>query len=174
MAAVVMPAVRRGETFTAVMSQPCRQAELLVPAAALAFRVPKVSTVFSCPFSSLIWEAKKFPAGLFGPESGKSEATLAPNSIRSPVSTASPSCAERKSFPETGRVCGVRKPVSVMSVLPCAGETTAPPELSFKHAGPGSLNFRGLSPLLICQFFSKTARIVGVDPACFSISSKNL
>ena len=42
--------VAAAETSIAVISQPCRQPEVLVPAAAFAFLVPNVPDVSSTPF----------------------------------------------------------------------------------------------------------------------------
>lgn len=49
---------------------------VFVPAAALAFLVPKVPEVSSSPFWSFICDAKKLPTGLFGPERGASVGTV--------------------------------------------------------------------------------------------------
>ena len=95
-------------------------------------REPNVPDVSRAPAESFIWDAKKLPTGLLGPDTAVSAAVEAPNSIRSPVSPASPSCDETYSLPVIGAASGVTKPVSVMSVLPDEGDTTAPPLHSVK------------------------------------------
>lgn len=52
--AVVIPGSRRAETSTAVISHPCLQAEVLVPAAVFAFLFPNVPSVFSVPSEEFI------------------------------------------------------------------------------------------------------------------------
>ena len=55
------------------------------------------------------------------------------------------------------------------------GDLAGAAQTVFQTRRPRKLELPGPVPTLsICQFFLKTARIVGVDPACFSISSKNL
>ena len=101
------------------MSHPCLPAEIFVPEVALALCVPNVPEVSIKPFSLFIWEAKKLFAGLFGPDITESDEVFLPNKNWSPDMTASPSCALIKTFPEIGRVEGVKKPVNVVSFTGC-------------------------------------------------------
>lgn len=95
--------------------------------AAFALRVPKVPLVSGSPDELLICDAKKLSAGLLGPESVCSAPAFAPKSRLSPPITASPSCADTKSFPLIGSESGVRNPATEMSALPASNETADAP-----------------------------------------------
>src|SRR5215831_12189576 len=106
------------------MSQPWRPPEMFVAVEALALREPKVPLVSMVPSSRLIWEAKKFVWGLFGPFSWFVVPSVAvgPNSMVSPLLLASPSIALTASRPESLPDGGVQKPAVDAGAAPDSSE----------------------------------------------------